>query len=134
MMRELKIMRLMEHDNILACKYVIKPSLTVFNELYIVSDHMESDLKFLMNHTKLSENEIKSYLYQILCGLKYLHSAGILHRDLKPQNLLVNNDGILKICDFGLSRPVTDCLMTSSVHLTDYVVTRWYRAPEISMQ
>jgi len=48
-MRELKIMRLMEHDNILSCKYVINPHLTVFNEIYIVSDQMESDLKFLMN-------------------------------------------------------------------------------------
>ena len=49
MMRELKIMRLMEHDNILSCKYVINPLLTVFNEIYIVSDQMESDLKYLMN-------------------------------------------------------------------------------------
>lgn len=60
-----------------------------------------------------------------------MHSCGILHRDLKPRNLLVNSNCDLKICDFGLSRSNIDSLMTSSALLTDYIATRWYRAPEV---
>lgn len=60
-------------------------------------------------------------------GLKYLHSANVLHRDLKPGNLLVNANCELKICDFGLARTSRD----SGQFMTEYVVTRWYRAPEL---
>lgn len=64
---------------------------------------------------------------QLLRGLKYLHSANILHRDLKPGNLLVNANCELKICDFGLARTSRD----NGQFMTEYVVTRWYRAPEL---
>jgi len=70
-------------------------------------------------------------VYQILRGLKYLHSCGILHRDLKPRNLLVNSNCDLKVCDFGLSRSNIESLMTNNAQLTDYIATRWYRAPEV---
>ena len=52
----------------------------------------------------LTDAHFQSFLYQTLCGLKYIHSANVLHRDLKPGNLLVNADCELKICDFGLAR------------------------------
>ena len=64
-------------------------------------------------------------------GLKYTHSAGIYHRDLKPRNLLVNSNCDLKICDFGLARADIKEIETDKTRMTDYVVTRWYRAPEI---
>ena len=67
--------------------------------------------------------------YQLLCGLKYLHSAHILHRDLKPSNILVNANCDLRICDFGLSRGADPSSLDQG--LTEYVVTRWYRAPEL---
>lgn len=60
-------------------------------------------------------------------GLKFIHSAGIAHRDIKPRNLLVNKNADLKICDFGLARPLFKTIKANV--LTDYVVTRWYRAP-----
>ncbi|KAL2938204.1 Mitogen-activated protein kinase 3 [Bienertia sinuspersici] len=66
------------------------------------------------------------FLYQILRGLKYIHSANVIHRDLKPSNLLINANCDLKICDFGLARPTSE-----NEHMTEYVVTRWYRAPEL---
>lgn len=64
---------------------------------------------------------------QLLSGLKHLHSANILHRDLKPGNLLINSNCELKICDFGLARTGSD----NGEFMTEYVVTRWYRAPEL---
>lgn len=66
------------------------------------------------------------FLYQILRGLKYIHSANVLHRDLKPSNLLLNANCDLKICDFGLARTTSE-----TDFMTEYVVTRWYRAPEL---
>lgn len=66
------------------------------------------------------------FLYQLLRGLKYIHSANVLHRDLKPSNLLLNADCDLKICDFGLARTTSE-----TDFMTEYVVTRWYRAPEL---
>jgi Serine/threonine protein kinase len=66
-----------------------------------------------------------------LRGLKYMHSACILHRDLKPRNILINSNCDLKICDFGLARPFINEMKVTSTQMTDYVATRWYRAPEV---
>lgn len=63
--------------------------------------------------------------------MKYMHSARILHRDLKPRNLLVNSNCDLKICDFGLARADLPDLRVRAAQMTDYVATRWYRAPEV---
>ena len=63
-------------------------------------------------------------MYQTLLGLAYMHKHGFFHRDLKPENLLVKNDAV-KIADFGLAREIR-----SKPPFTDYVSTRWYRAPE----
>ncbi|KAJ7623310.1 kinase-like protein [Roridomyces roridus] len=76
----------------------------------------------------LTNEHVQYFVYQILRGAKFIHSAGVIHRDLKPGNLLVNADCELKICDFGLSRG-----FENASHLTEYVATRWYRAPEIML-
>lgn len=70
------------------------------------------------------------FVYQILRGLKYLHSANVAHRDLKPANLVTNISCELKIIDFGLSRSVE----VPFADLTDYVITRWYRPPELLLE
>lgn len=75
----------------------------------------------------------QSFIYQTLCGLKYIHSAGVIHRDLKPGNLLVNADCLLKICDFGLARSNTSDQGAENSLMTEYVATRWYRAPEVML-
>ncbi|ROJ66336.1 Serine/threonine-protein kinase NLK [Anabarilius grahami] len=98
---------------------------------YVVTELMQSDLhKIIVSPQPLSSDHVKVFLYQILRGLKYLHSAGILHRDIKPGNLLVNSNCVLKICDFGLARVEE---LDESRHMTQEVVTQYYRAPEILM-
>ena len=84
-----------------------------FNEIYVVFDLMEADLsKIIKSSQPLSDDHVQFFMYQILRGLKYMHSAGIYHRDLKPRNLLVNSNCDLKICDFGLARADIPALQT----------------------
>ncbi|KAJ7224365.1 kinase-like protein [Mycena pura] len=99
------------------------------NEIYIFMEPMEADLHQIIKSGQTLTNEhVQYFVYQILRGMKYIHSSRVIHRDLKPGNLLVNADCELKICDFGLSRGFED-----ASHLTEYVATRWYRAPEIML-
>lgn len=81
----------------------------------------------------LTDEHCQYFIYQILRALKAIHSADVLHRDLKPSNLLVNADCSLKICDFGLARPTIPIDDDDTSALTEYVATRWYRAPEIML-
>ena len=79
--------------------------------LFIVMEYLESDLKKLMTQSprvELSENHVIQILYNILCCMKFLHSANILHRDLKPGNILIDSDCRVKVCDFGLSRSLPE--------------------------
>jgi len=131
-LRELKILRLLHHENIIELKTLIKPKTREeFNDIYAIFEIMETDLgSIIKSKQELSLDHIQFFLYQILRGMKYCHSAGILHRDLKPRNLLVNSNWDLKICDFGLSRADIPELYDAGA-MTDYISTRWYRAPEL---
>jgi mitogen-activated protein kinase 7 len=99
-----------------------------------IAELMECDLAAIIRSGQpLTDAHFQSFIYQILCGLKYIHSANVLHRDLKPGNLLVNADCELKICDFGLARGFSMDPEENAGYMTEYVATRWYRAPEIML-
>lgn len=131
-LRELKILRLLSHENVVQLKTIQRPKdKASFDEIYAVFEVMETDLgSIIKSQQELSIAHIQFFLYQVLRGMKYIHSAGILHRDLKPRNLLVNGNCDLKICDFGLSRADIPELYEAGA-MTDYISTRWYRAPEL---
>jgi serine/threonine protein kinase len=83
-----------------------------------------------MNQRDFEERPIAFITFQLFRGLKYLHSANIIHRDLKPNNVLIDRSFKVKICDFGLARVSNDVEEKQNYGLTEYVATRWYRAPE----
>jgi len=132
-LRELKILRLIQHENVIGIKTIQLPrSRDDLDEIYVVSELMETDLSSIIRSPQpLSDEHCQFFVYQLLRGLKFLHSASILHRDLKPRNLLVNSNCDLKICDFGLARADLPNLKVRAANMTDYVATRWYRAPEV---
>ncbi|KAL7598553.1 mitogen-activated protein kinase homolog NTF3 [Lactuca sativa] len=128
-LRELKLLRHLRHENVIALKDVMVPiHRRSFKDVYLVYELMDTDLHQIIKSSQaLTNDHCQYFLFQLLRGLKYLHSANILHRDLKPGNLLINANCDLKICDFGLARTRT----TKDQFMTEYVVTRWYRAPEL---
>lgn len=134
-LREIRLLRLLEHENIIGLKTIL-PALhrDGFQDLYVVSDLMETDLSSIIKSPQpLSDDHVQFFIYQVLRGLKFLHTANVVHRDLKPRNLLVNSNCDLKICDFGLARLEEHDYNFHSAAMTDYVATRWYRAPEVIM-
>ncbi|GLD98582.1 hypothetical protein PINS_up007299 [Pythium insidiosum] len=128
-----KLLQHFDHENVITIVDLLPPpSLSHFDDVYIISDLMETDLhRIIYSRQPLTDDHIQYFLYQILRALKYIHSANVLHRDLKPSNLLLNSNCDLKICDFGLARGVEPD--EENMDLTEYVVTRWYRAPEIML-
>lgn len=110
LLREICILRYLNHPNVVKIRTVIPPKdFDRFNELYVVMEHAQSDLKKLVKSpVHLDHDHIQLIIYNILCGMKYIHSANILHRDLKPANILLNEDCEVKICDFGLARSIPD--------------------------
>lgn len=131
-LRELRILRHLQHENLVQIKSIFIPQTKdVFEEIYIISELMETDLASTLRSSQpLSDDHCQFFLYQILRGMKYVHSSQVIHRDLKPRNLLVNSNCDLKICDFGLAR-VHFSDKTWVCPMTEYVCTRWYRAPEV---
>mmetsp|Transcript_17019 Transcript_17019/g.40315 ORF Transcript_17019/g.40315 Transcript_17019/m.40315 type:complete len:405 (-) Transcript_17019:55-1269(-) len=131
-LRELRILRHLQHENLMQVKNIFMVgSRSSFKELYVVSELMETDLASTLRSSQvLTDDHCQFFLYQILRGMKYVHSAQVIHRDLKPRNLLVNSNCDLKICDFGLAR-VRFSDKEWVCPMTEYVCTRWYRAPEV---
>ncbi|XP_019150096.1 PREDICTED: mitogen-activated protein kinase 15-like isoform X2 [Ipomoea nil] len=131
-LREIKLLRLLRHPDIVEIKHILlPPSRREFKDIYVVFELMESDLhQVIKANDDLTPEHYQFFLYQLLRGLKYIHTANVFHRDLKPKNILANADCKLKICDFGLARVAFNDAPTA-IFWTDYVATRWYRAPEL---
>ncbi|KAJ5126236.1 hypothetical protein N7448_005547 [Penicillium atrosanguineum] len=145
--REIKLLKALSHPNILQLREMAverskgegrkKPN------MYMVMPYMEHDLSGLLENpdVQFTEPQIKCYLMQLLEGLRYLHANCILHRDMKAANLLISNEGILQIADFGLARPFDEPPPLpgkgggeAKREYTALVVTRWYRPPELLLQ
>eukprot|EP01113_Clastostelium_recurvatum_P030689 TRINITY_DN3750_c0_g1_i1.p1 TRINITY_DN3750_c0_g1~~TRINITY_DN3750_c0_g1_i1.p1 ORF type:complete len:300 (+),score=6.40 TRINITY_DN3750_c0_g1_i1:182-1081(+) len=122
--REISLLKELDHKNVVRLEDVVHSE----NKLYLVFEFLDQDLKKYMDSVPLVQPLlVKSYVHQLLLGIHYCHAHRILHRDLKPQNLLIDRQGALKLADFGLARAFGIPIRT----YTHEVVTLWYRAPEI---
>mmetsp|Transcript_24256 Transcript_24256/g.76570 ORF Transcript_24256/g.76570 Transcript_24256/m.76570 type:complete len:394 (+) Transcript_24256:78-1259(+) len=132
-LRELRILRHLQHENLINVRSIFLPgSKAVFEDIYVISEIMETDLASILKGTQMLSDEQNQYLlYQILRGMKYVHSAGVIHRYVEPRNLLVNSNCDLRICDFGLAQINFEDEGFQTCPMTEYVSKRWYRAPEV---
>lgn len=123
--REVSLLKDLKHANIVTLHDIIHTD----KSLTLVFEYLDKDLKQYMDDCGniLSMQNVRIFLYQILRGLAYCHRRKVLHRDLKPQNLLINDRGELKLADFGLARAKSVPTKTYS----NEVVTLWYRPPDV---
>ena len=141
-LRELRLLKRFKHENLVRTlkitdangSIIEDPSMENFKDLdsvYVVEELLDTDLHKIQANNRLPLDMTKLFLYQLLRGVKYIHSANVIHRDIKPGNLFLNiEDLTLKIGDYGLAR-VFDNLYDHGGYLTALVSTRYYRAPEI---
>jgi len=125
------LQELSDHENIITLLDVIKADND--KDIYLTFEFMETDLHAVIRANILEDIHKQFIVYQTLKALKYMHTGQVIHRDMKPSNLLLNSECLVKVADFGLARSVDFKDKEPGRHpvLTDYVATRWYRAPEI---
>ncbi|KAJ1959619.1 cyclin-dependent kinase 5 [Dispira parvispora] len=126
--REISLLKELKHPNIVKLHDVLHTE----KKLTLVFEHLDSDLKKFIDscNGELDYQVVKRFMYQLLHGLAYCHQRRVLHRDLKPQNLLINKRGELKLADFGLAR----AFGIPGRNYSFEVVTLWYRAPDVLME
>ncbi len=129
-LREINTLLIAQHENVVTVREIVVGS--NMDKIYIVMDFVEHDLKGLMETMRekkqmFTPGEVKCLMIQLLKAIAHLHDNWIIHRDLKTSNLLLSNNGILKVGDFGLAREFGSPLKP----YTPIVVTLWYRAPEL---
>ncbi|KAF9457018.1 Pkinase-domain-containing protein [Collybia nuda] len=125
-MREIKLLQSLRHPNVVRLYEMMVSN----GSVYMVFEYMDHDLTGVLSQTQFSftDAHLKSLCHQMLAGLAYLHHKGVIHRDIKGSNILINNRGELKLADFGLAR------FYQKRRCTDYtnrVITLWYRPPEL---
>lgn len=125
--REISLLKELQHPNVVRLLDVLMQE----SRLYLIFEFLSMDLKKYLDSIPSGQYMdtmlVKSYLYQILEGIQFCHCRRVLHRDLKPQNLLIDNKGVIKLADFGLARAFGVPIRV----YTHEVVTLWYRAPEV---
>lgn len=125
--REISLLKELKHPNIVSLEDVLMEE----NRLYLIFEFLSMDLKKYMDtlppEKMMDSDLVKSYMYQITAALLFCHKRRVLHRDLKPQNLLINKEGLIKVADFGLGRSFNIPVR----NYTHEIVTLWYRAPEV---
>lgn len=131
MAREILILCRLDHPNVIKLQGLVTSRMS--SSVYLVFDYMEHDLAGLSaslcrTGAKFTEPQVKCYMKQLFAGLEHCHNNGVLHRDIKGSNLLIDNEGILKIADFGLAAFYDP---TQKQPMTSRVVTLWYRPPEL---
>ncbi|KAK7410997.1 hypothetical protein VNO78_02299 [Psophocarpus tetragonolobus] len=128
MAREILVLRKLDHPNVVKLEGLVTSRMSC--SLYLVFEYMEHDLAGLAagQGVKFTEPQVKCFMKQLLSGLEHCHSRGVLHRDIKGSNLLIDNEGILKIADFGLATFFDPKIKQA---MTSRVVTLWYRPPEL---
>ncbi|KAK2456432.1 [pyruvate dehydrogenase (acetyl-transferring)] kinase [Trifolium repens] len=128
MAREILILRRLDHPNVIKLEGLVTSRMSW--SLYLVFEYMVHDLAGLAASPdiKFTEPQVKCYMHQLLSGLEHCHTRHVLHRDIKGSNLLIDNEGVLKIADFGLA----SFFDPNRRHpMTNRVVTLWYRPPEL---
>lgn len=120
------------HNNIIRLLNVIKAQNNL--DLYLIFDYMEADVFNVIRAGILQDIHKQYIIYQTLKALKFIHSADIIHRDLKPSNIFINSDSRVKLGDFGLARTLSSGPNSYGMIVTEYVATRWYRAPEMLLK
>jgi mitogen-activated protein kinase 1/3 len=131
-LREIIILKNCDHEHILKLKgFFIEENLGSL-QVYVVTELMKFDLYTVIrnNQSEMTSDHIQYIMFQIFLGVFYLHENNIVHRDIKPNNILLDETCQVKLCDFGLAREVKD---KTDGNKTEYVVTRYYRAPEIML-
>ncbi|KZT05509.1 Pkinase-domain-containing protein [Laetiporus sulphureus 93-53] len=125
-MREIKLLQSLRHENIIRLYEMMVSNGSVF----MVFEYMDHDLTGVLSQTQFSftDAHLKSFCRQMLAGLAYLHHKGVIHRDIKGSNILINNRGELKLADFGLARFYQKRRRSD---YTNRVITLWYRPPEL---
>ncbi|TRY80852.1 hypothetical protein TCAL_02983 [Tigriopus californicus] len=124
-MREIRMLKRLRHENLINLIEVFRKR----KKLFLVFEFVEfTVLDELEESPKgLDAEKSRSYTFQVLRGIEFCHKSNIIHRDVKPENVLVSSSGIVKLCDFGFAR----LMAAPGENYTDYVATRWYRAPEL---
>ncbi|XP_043202055.1 cyclin-dependent kinase-like 1 isoform X1 [Amphibalanus amphitrite] len=124
--REVRMLKQLKHPNLVNLLEVFRRR----KRLHLVFEFCDStvlDELEKSNKGRMSEERARKIIWQVLQAVNFCHSRSCIHRDVKPENLLISKDGVVKLCDFGFARSMSG----QGENLTDYVATRWYRAPEL---
>ncbi|XP_069194832.1 cyclin-dependent kinase-like 4 isoform X2 [Procambarus clarkii] len=123
-LREIRMLKQLHHPNLINLIEVFRRK----RKLHLVFEFCERTVlnELESNPKGLPDEKVKSIIYQLVQAIGYCHKHNCIHRDVKPENILITKSGVVKLCDFGFAR-----MLNPGDNLTDYVATRWYRAPEL---